>query len=279
MTNYECGCRTRNGSYLNVSVSASPLRDFNDEVNGVLVIVSDITDRKEREQRLEVLNRVLRHNLRNDLAVGIGRAEIIRDTGEEISISSAEVIKKKLEQFVEFIEKYREAEEILEREDNEWNVVDVKDTVEDVFKKYRSKYPDADMTIDVTDVSIKSKGSSGFPDIVDNLVENALKHSDSEDLQVRVTEKEAENGYVSLVVEDDGPGIPEQEKEVILSGQENALNHSSGVGLWIVNLLTKLYGGKIKFKDSELGGQVVKITLQHRRTELGWLNGVPNSTE
>lgn len=60
-------------------------RNFLDDpiINGLMVNVRDITERKEHEQRLQVLNRVLRHNLRNDLTVIKGNIELATDAASQ----------------------------------------------------------------------------------------------------------------------------------------------------------------------------------------------------
>ncbi|OYR69586.1 histidine kinase, partial [Halorubrum sp. E3] len=61
------------------AVSVSPLTDPNETHVGYTVVLSDVTERERRRQQLEVLNRILRHNLRNDAGVVHGYGEILRD--------------------------------------------------------------------------------------------------------------------------------------------------------------------------------------------------------
>ncbi|MCF2207926.1 hypothetical protein KVP02_09730, partial [Halobacterium salinarum] len=55
------------------------LRDEAGEVSEVVGIATDITDQKHREQELELLNRIIRHDIRNDMAVVLGWAELLED--------------------------------------------------------------------------------------------------------------------------------------------------------------------------------------------------------
>jgi PAS domain S-box-containing protein len=69
----------REGSRLDVRVSAAPLRSRAGEFDGGVFVVGDITVQKQRAQRLAVLNRVLRHNIRNDVGVVQGYLEVLAD--------------------------------------------------------------------------------------------------------------------------------------------------------------------------------------------------------
>ncbi len=57
------------GGRRDVRVWAAPIQTQADDFDGGVFVVSDITEQKRREQRLSVLNRVLRHNIRTDVTV------------------------------------------------------------------------------------------------------------------------------------------------------------------------------------------------------------------
>jgi signal transduction histidine kinase len=98
---------------------------------------------------------------------------------------------------------------------------------------------------------------------VQELVENANTHTDSE---IRVSADPTDDGFVDLRVADDGPGIARQERAVIEKGRETALEHGSGVGLWLVAWAVREYGGTVEFADREDGTTVV-VRLPGERTE------------
>ncbi|MEF8851938.1 MAG: ATP-binding protein [Haloarculaceae archaeon] len=97
---------------------------------------------------------------------------------------------------------------------------------------------------------------------VRELVENALEHTDSD---VRVTAEATGDDYVEVRVADDGPGIARQERGVIEKGEETALEHGSGVGLWLVAWAVREYGGTVEFADRDDGTTVV-VRLHGERT-------------
>jgi light-regulated signal transduction histidine kinase (bacteriophytochrome) len=69
-----------------------------------------------------------------------------------------------------------------------------------------------------------------------HIIENAAEHNDADSPVVTVRLQVAnEGGHVEIVVADNGPGIPPQERDVLIEGEETPLRHGSGLGLWIVN--------------------------------------------
>jgi signal transduction histidine kinase len=97
-------------------------------------------------------------------------------------------------------------------------------------------------------------------EIVGNLMENACKWAKR---RVRATAAPEPNGRLSLVVEDDGAGLPEARRaEVLKRGarlDEGA--PGSGLGLAIVEDLTRAYGGTLALSDSGMGGLRAAVTL------------------
>ena len=95
-----------------------------------------------------------------------------------------------------------------------------------------------------------------------NLVENSLKHCDCK--KIKISGKEA-NGELIISVEDDGEGIPEDEKEKIFErGYKSGETGGTGLGLFLSKEITESYGGKIEIEDSELGGAKFNVYLKKK---------------
>lgn len=113
--------------------------------------------------------------------------------------------------------------------------------------------------LDVPDELLKPMDADDFNNMAGNVIENAGKWAAS---QVRVVlQSEAEG--VRLAVEDDGPGIPEDQMERVLRRGERANTSvaGSGLGLAIVNDIVVLYGGKLTLAKSGLGGLRAEVFL------------------
>ncbi|MFB6124675.1 MAG: ATP-binding protein [Halanaeroarchaeum sp.] len=72
------------------------------------------------------------------------------------------------------------------------------------------------------------------PVAVDELLDNAVEHGGGATVTVERTARRG-TPWVEVVVEDRGPGIPEQERTVLEDGEESPLMHGEGLGLWLVH--------------------------------------------
>ncbi|MBD8090978.1 sensor histidine kinase [Pseudomonas fluorescens] len=99
-------------------------------------------------------------------------------------------------------------------------------------------------------------------ELLGNLLDNACKWADAD---VRLTVSETPRSFL-LAVEDDGPGIPQAQREQVLSRgarlDEQIDGH--GLGLGIVRDIVEVWGGTLQLQDSELGGLKVLIELPKR---------------
>ncbi|RZJ41231.1 MAG: sensor histidine kinase, partial [Brevundimonas sp.] len=93
-----------------------------------------------------------------------------------------------------------------------------------------------------------------------NLLENACKWAKR---RVRISAGSTGLGQMVVVVEDDGPGLPADQREGALQRgmRMDETTPGSGLGLSIVVELTRAYGGKITLGDSDMGGLKVMLEL------------------
>jgi signal transduction histidine kinase len=94
--------------------------------------------------------------------------------------------------------------------------------------------------------------------VLDELLENAVEHGDAEPwVRVATGTTRAGDG-VAVVVEDDGPGIPEDERAVVAGETEiTQLSHATGLGLWTATMVVDSMGGEVRFDSSGQGSRIV----------------------
>jgi len=97
-------------------------------------------------------------------------------------------------------------------------------------------------------------------EMLGNLIENSYKWASS---LIRVHKLHDDNGFVTIVIEDDGPGIADNEfSEVLKRGVRlDESTPGTGLGLNIVNELCHSYRGQLKLSRSKLGGLKAELTL------------------
>ncbi len=97
-----------------------------------------------------------------------------------------------------------------------------------------------------------------------NVLDNAAKWSPS-GAQVRVAMSEASPGLLALTVEDAGPGIPPEERELVFERFYRPMASrsmpGSGLGLAIVRQVVVKHGGTIAIETSDRGGALIRIVL------------------
>jgi signal transduction histidine kinase len=96
-------------------------------------------------------------------------------------------------------------------------------------------------------------------ELLGNLLDNACKWADAE---VKLSIAETAEGF-RLVVEDDGPGIPEEKRDQVFSrgARLDEQTDGHGLGLGIVRDIVEVWGGEMQLQGSELGGLRVVIEL------------------
>ncbi|MDD0982672.1 sensor histidine kinase [Pseudomonas shahriarae] len=101
-------------------------------------------------------------------------------------------------------------------------------------------------------------------ELLGNLLDNACKWADAE---VRLSIEHTPECF-QLIVEDDGPGIPESQRDQVFSRgtrlDEQTAGH--GLGLGIVRDIVDVWGGTLQLQESPLGGLKVLIELPRRQT-------------
>jgi len=225
---------------------------------GYTVVFQDITDELRRERRLEVLNRFLRHNVRNESVVIQARAELLSETLTGEQADHAATIERAVDRLVESGDKARTLSEAgTESEDLE--PVALRELVDGVVETLSSTY-DGEIAVDVADELTVQSQPVLLEVLVTNLVENALQHVPQPHVTIRGT---VDDETVALSVTDDGPGIPDHELSVLERGQETALSHGSGIGLWLVRWATTSLSGDLRFDTTE--GTTVTVRLPHHR--------------
>lgn len=208
-------------------------------------------------QRLTVINRVLRHNVRNKLTLVFGRIDRVTEEIEDPSnVSRLQQTRRALEDLHSSTESALQVEHLRERR-AETVLSDLGPILTTVCEGVREETPAA--TIDVSIPSkVRIRAHSLLPVAIEEILENAVKHNNAEDLSVNVTVN-VEDEQVIITVTDDGCGISEAEIEALYIDEEKPLQRTNGVGLWVFKWVTEASDGDWKICST---GDGTAVTLQ-----------------
>ena len=237
----------------------APVRNDSDEVVNYIGFQQDATERKQRQEQLGVLDRILRHNLRNEMNVIRGQAETIQsETSSEIAASAGTIVDKS-DQLLGLADKERQVTELL-REEPTQKEIKVCELLQQITSRVESEHPEATITIDCSE-GVTARAIKQFGQAIKQLVTNAIVHNDSSSPAVTLTVTETDE-TVRIEVADTGPQIPEMERNVLMGETEQTpLYHGSGLGLWLVNLIITQSNGIITVAENSPAGNIVSIEL------------------
>lgn len=226
---------------------------------GIAVYFREVTELKKREHHLELLDRVLRHNLRNRINVIRGRAELIENRTKNQVSEMAQQIVEASNNLISLAEKERKLVEVLQ-EDPEFNQVTVGTLLNTCVSTIDHEHPDATLSVDCPDETTITVCRE-FDMAIKELLTNAVVHSNADSPEVAITVRSTSES-VTIEIADDGPPIPDMEQSVLLQDNEQTpLYHGSGLGLSLVRMLTACSDGKVSVNGISQEGNIVELEL------------------
>jgi len=234
-----------------------------------VAVLRNLSEQKERERRLtelseelDVLNRVLRHDIRNDMNVVLGWAEELEPHVAPEGRESYENIVDAVQHTVELTKEVRDlAEAITQGEEFPTQPTRLDQVLGGQLAKNRKKFEHATFEVEDDLPAVTVCGNEMLSSVFDNLLSNAVIHHDGDSPTVTLHVDLHEDAAV-VSVADDGPGIPDSRKELVFGRGEHGIDSpGTGIGLYLVDSLVDGYGGTVTVEDNEPRGTVFVVTL------------------
>ncbi|WP_262180234.1 histidine kinase N-terminal 7TM domain-containing protein [Haloarcula laminariae] len=245
---------TPKGTRRTYDVSESPVTDVHDRTIGRIITLHDISDLFRMQQRLEVLHRVFRHNIRTNIQVILGYAGYLATHNSQ---SKAETLKRNALEIEATGEKVREIIDVFEEGRKERENLRLHAVLRECVDAMERRYPEVTVEYDSGPENLLVDGL--FDIVCSNVIENAAQHNTSSEPWVRVT-VEASEETVEVRVADNGPGIEPHELALVEDGTETPLKHGSGFGLALVVWGADIAGGSVAF-ESDAAGTCVTLEI------------------
>jgi len=202
---------------------------------------------ERQNERLDEFASIVSHDLRGPLNVADGRVALERDRRDSDNLDTAADALDRMSQIVDrTLALARDGQTAGDTErvaletaaERSWNVIDT-----------------GDATLDVVDDAALDADPERLQHLLENLFRNSVEHGDNTEMAVTVGA--TDDGFY---VADDGPGIPECDREDIFERGHTTDEDGTGIGLAIVEEIADAHGGTVAVTESEAGGARFDVT-------------------
>lgn len=249
-------------------VTLAPIFEGND-VPYYLGFQQEVTLRKEYEQQLktqrddlDVLNQIVRHDIRNNLQVVLAALEIVEETASDREQPHIERALTSTQEAIELTRTARDISDVMLTAETAYHAIPLRKKLTNQIEAVKQTHPDAVVEIYGTIPAVDVRADPMLESVFRNVLTNAIQHNDEETPRVTVSAT-AEGEVVTVAIEDNGPGVPDDLKTKIFEkGVKGEKSETTGLGLYLVRRLVDNYGGDVAIEDAAEKGTVVTLELQ-----------------
>ncbi|WP_226010280.1 PAS domain-containing protein [Halomicrobium salinisoli] len=269
---YEQRERFDQGGYTHWSETTKvPWRDEDGEVQGLVGVSRDVTEDmeraeelRERRQLIEQFASYVSHDLKTPLQVASGSLRLARETGDGDAFRKVGDALERMEETIDDLSELarrraetgttEEIREALPDRDPDETIETPRlgELVEDVWDVIGAD--EATLEVSVPPAATITADPETIRPLLENLLKNAVAHA-GPDVTVRVGLTDRSGFYVA----DDGPGIPEDERDRVVEEGYTTAEDGTGMGLTIVSEVAAENGWTLALADSRAGGARVEI--------------------
>jgi PAS domain S-box-containing protein len=240
-----------------VWLESSAVNKSSSVAGGYIINSREISERKNKEDQLrlerdrfEEFASVLSHDLRNPLNVAMGQLELAKDTGDIEHLVEVSHAHSRMQTLIDDMLSLGRAG----REIGEMDAVDLSDIARHCWDMVATS--EAELEIEETLAVQVEADQERLQQVFENIYRNAIEHG-GDDVTITVGRLSPGNGFF---IEDDGPGIPIDEREKVFEPGFTSAEGGTGFGLSIVRDIVQAHGWEIEVTESEEGGARVEIT-------------------
>ncbi|QLG48847.1 PAS domain-containing sensor histidine kinase [Natrinema halophilum] len=259
-----------------------PVRNADDEIFAGMLVVQDITERREYQRKLEESNERLEqfayaasHDLQEPLRMVTSYLQLIEsrygdaldEDGEEFlefAVDGAERMRNMIDGLLEYSR--------IETRGDPFEPVDLDDVLDDVREDLQMRIDESDAEITTDDLPRVHGDASQLRQVFQNLLSNAIEYSGDKPPQVDISATRDNERWI-ISVRDNGVGIDPDEQERIFEVFQRLHTFEeysgTGIGLALSRRIVERHGGEI-WVDSEPGeGSTFSFTLPARQNQEG----------
>ncbi len=252
----------------NLATAASGVREADELAAAAGAMLQDVTDAQSRTAAALDTARdfaaASAHELRTPLTAMRTDLEVL-DTLDLSDAQRAEILgdlirtQGRVEATLTALERLASGELSSEKDHVDTDLTELCDlAAEDA----RRQHPGVAVTVDAPPGLVLRGLPAGLRLALDNAIANAVRHGGARHVAIRATR--GAPGTVTVTVDDDGTGLPEEERTEVFERfrrGSGAAKGGSGLGLALIAQQAHLHGGRAHFEDSPLGGARLVVSL------------------
>ena len=253
---------------------------------------------QQERERLEFINRFVRHNLLNGLNLVNARVENLENTVDKNPDAEAhlDVIRCRVEEMSALVDTIRTFMNTVIDDSGALEPVAVGPQLVEVIEAAAARYNASFTAHDLPDPDQQVVANDLVGELFDHVLANAVEHNDATDPAVEVwttesverlplstdegvdsevtvraeaedelsfeTTEQAEQRALTVHIADNGPGIDAETRQRMLSGSDAALDDPGhGFGFYLVRETMARYGGGVRVRENEPRGTVIDLVF------------------
>lgn len=253
--------KKKNGEYIWANNKRTLLRDLNGNPKYIIGNVRDISERKKYVDALdqslkdkEMLLSEIHHRVKNNLSIVSSLIELQKGSREEITESDLKDIQDRIKSIALVHEKLYQAETLADVDLSEY----IEDLLEMIQTSLGSKQKNVEIVRDLDSIMIDNKKAVPIGLLINELVNNCYKYAfiDKDSGKIQVTLKKNDQN-VSLVVQDNGVGLPDNFEE----------KSKKSLGMTLIRAFTRQLKGDLDFRTNRGTKFTIRFDLPAKNGE------------
>lgn len=227
---------------------------------GLFAVESEerLAEAGELTKLLSINQRVLRHNIRNELSIALGYLDNLEQTTDpDEGTKDIRIIEDHLETLVETSDRTRRMIGIWQTDSTQ--VFDLADCIQEGVETVQAVGSSASITTALAE-GCRVRAHPSLPLAFEEALRNALQHN-ADDVEIHIRLFPVDDERVRVEIADTGCGIPRAEMDILESYEETPLEHTDGVGLWMIYWIVRKCNGTVEFEDNDPQGTRIRVTL------------------